>query len=104
MDRVYGSQDHDWLFICGGLTAMERRSRFRAWEVIVIARREREREGEIREREREEFVGVLTNDASWRQSCGDGHTTALNRGGRWCSDGEMVPDASRMSRGGCGGY
>jgi hypothetical protein len=34
---------------------------------------------------------VLTHSVTWRQSCPDGHTTALNRGGRWCSDGEMVP-------------
>jgi hypothetical protein len=32
---------------------MERRDRFRAWEVVVIARRERERGRDQRERERE---------------------------------------------------
>jgi hypothetical protein len=35
-----------------------------------------------REREREEVVRVLTNDATWRQSYGDGHMTVLNRGGQ----------------------
>jgi hypothetical protein len=36
---------------------------------------------------------------------GDGHTMALNRGGRWCSNGEMVPSVTMRywSRGGCGG-
>jgi hypothetical protein len=81
---------------------MERRGRFGAREVVVIARREKERSHTERERERGEFIGVLTNDASWRQSYEDGHTIALNRGDWWCSDGEMVPDASRMSRGRCG--
>jgi hypothetical protein len=56
---------------------MGRPGRSRAWEVIVIAQRDRERE----EREREEVIGVLTNDATWRQSCGDDYMTALNRGG-----------------------
>jgi hypothetical protein len=40
----------------------------------------------VREREREEeeeVIGVFTNVVTWRQSCGDGHTTLLNRGGRW---------------------
>jgi hypothetical protein len=63
---------------------MERRGRSAARDVVVIARRERE-----------EVIGVLTNDATWRQSCGDGHTTALNRGDRWCSDEEIVLDARR---------
>jgi hypothetical protein len=60
---------------------------------------------ELREREREEVVRALTNGTAWRWSCGDGHTTALNRGGRWCTDGEIVPDVRRRdwSRGGCGG-
>jgi hypothetical protein len=55
-------------------------------------------------RKRKEVVGVLTNDATWRQSCRDHHTTALNRGGRWCSDGEIVLGVRRRgwSRGGCG--
>jgi hypothetical protein len=39
------------------------------------------------EREREEPAEVLTNDATWRRSCGDDHTMALNRGGRWSSMG-----------------
>jgi hypothetical protein len=56
----------------------------------MIAQRERERE-----REREEIIGVLTNDATWRRSYRDGHTMTLNRGGRWCSDGEMVLDMKR---------
>jgi hypothetical protein len=51
----------------------------------MIAQRERERE-----REREEVVRVLTNGDTWRRSCGDGHTTTLNKGGRWCSDVEMI--------------
>jgi hypothetical protein len=57
----------------------------------------------IDQREREEVIRVLTNGATWRQSCGNGHTTALNRDGRWCSDGEMVPSTRRRdySRGGC---
>jgi hypothetical protein len=88
MNRVYGSRDHDWLLVHGGLATMGRRGCSRAQEVVVIARRERERE-------REEVVGVLTNGATWRRSCGDGHTTALKRGDRWCSDGEMVPGVRR---------
>jgi hypothetical protein len=43
------------------------------------------------EREREEVVGVLTNGATWRQRFRDGHTMVLNKGGWWCSDGDMVP-------------
>jgi hypothetical protein len=64
-----------------------------AQEVIMIA-----------QREREEIVGVLTNCVTWRWSYGDGHTTMLNRGGRWCSDGEIVPGVRRgyKSRGGYG--
>jgi hypothetical protein len=42
-----------------------------AQKVVVIA-----------QREREEDVGVLTNGATWRQSCRDGHMTTVNRGGR----------------------
>jgi hypothetical protein len=56
-------------------------------------------------RDREEVVGFLINGATCRWSCGDGHTMVLNRGDRWCSDGEMVLGASRKdwSRGGCDG-
>jgi hypothetical protein len=43
MGRVYGSRDHGWLSVHGGLTTMGRPGRSGAWEVIVIARRERER-------------------------------------------------------------
>jgi hypothetical protein len=70
IDRVYESWDHVWLSVHGGLSTMERRGHSRALEVVVIAWRERE-----------EIVEVLTNDATWRRSCGDGHTIALNRGG-----------------------
>jgi hypothetical protein len=73
MDCVYGSRDHGWVSVHGGLATMERCGRSRAQEVIMIARRERERE---------EVVGVLTNGVTWRWSCRDGHTTALNRGDR----------------------
>jgi hypothetical protein len=38
-----------------------------------------QRDSSKRERE---VDGVLTNDATLRQSCGDDHTTALNRGDR----------------------
>jgi hypothetical protein len=97
IDRVYGSRDHNWFSIHGGLATMGRGGCSGAQEVVVIAQRERERE-------RDEVVGVLTNGATWRRSCGDGHTTTLNRGGRWCSDGEMVLSARRdWSWGGCGG-
>jgi hypothetical protein len=67
--------------------------RSRAWEVIVIAQGERER-GAV--------VTVFTNGATWRWSCRDGHMMTLNRGGWWCPDGEMVPDARRRdwNRGG----
>jgi hypothetical protein len=47
--------------------------------------------------EREEVIGVLTNDSTWRRSCGDDHMTALNRGGKWCSDGEMVSGVRRRN-------
>jgi hypothetical protein len=35
----------------------------------------------------------------------DGGAAALNRGGRWCSDGEMFPGVRRedWSKGGCDG-
>jgi hypothetical protein len=79
---------------------MGQHGRFRAREFVMIDWREGEEE---REREREEIVGVLISGASWRQICRDGHTIALIRGGRWCSDGEMVPNVRRMSRGGCSG-
>jgi hypothetical protein len=96
MDQVYGSRDNGWLSIHGGLATMGQRGRSGAWEVVVIAQRERER-GEV--------VRVVTNDATWRRSYGDVHTTALNRGDRWFSDGKMVPDARRRdwSQGGCSG-
>jgi hypothetical protein len=45
MNRVYGSRDHDWLLVHGGLATMGRRGCSRAQEVVVIARRERERGG-----------------------------------------------------------
>jgi hypothetical protein len=59
----------------------------------------------ISQREREEVIRVVTNIATWRRSCGDGHTTTLNRGDRWFSDGEMISGARRIywSQGGCGG-
>jgi hypothetical protein len=70
----------------------------------MIAQTERERETET-EREEEEVIGVLTNGATWIRSYKDGHTTALNRGDRWCLEGEMVLSTRRRdwSRGGCGG-
>jgi hypothetical protein len=46
-------------------------------------------------KEREEVVGVLTIGVTWRRSYEDDHMMTLNRGGRWCSDGEMVPRARR---------
>jgi hypothetical protein len=55
-----------------------------AWEVVMIARREREK-----------VIGVLTNDSTWRHSCGDGHVMVLNRDGRWCSYREMVLSVRR---------
>jgi hypothetical protein len=85
MDQDYGSRDHDWLSVHGGLATMEQRGHSGAQEVVVITQRERERE-------REEAVGVLINGATWSRSYRDSHTTALNRGGRWCFNGEMVPD------------
>jgi hypothetical protein len=87
MNRVYGSQDHGWLSVHGGLMTMGRRDSSRAQEVVVIA-----------QREREEVVGVLTNDITWRWSCGDGYTMTLNKGGRWCFDGDMVSGARRNWR------
>jgi hypothetical protein len=44
MDRVYGSRDHGWLSVHGGLVTMGQHGRSEAQEVIVIAQRERERE------------------------------------------------------------
>jgi hypothetical protein len=70
MDRVYESRDHGCLSVHGGLVTLGRRDRFRAREVIVIAWRERE-----------EVIEILTNGVSWKQSCGDDHTSMLNRGG-----------------------
>jgi hypothetical protein len=54
--------------------AMGRHSHSGAREVVVIAQREIERE----EKE-EEVIGILTNGATLRWSCKDGHTTTLNR-------------------------
>jgi hypothetical protein len=58
-----------------------------------------------REREREEVIEVLTIAVNWSRSYRDGHTTALNRDGQWCFNGEMVPGTSMRdwSRGGCSG-
>jgi hypothetical protein len=86
MDQVDGSQDHSWLLVHGGLVTMGQRDRSGARKVIMIAQRERERE---------EVIEVLTNGATWRRSCGDGHTTGLNRGGQWCSNVEVVLGTSR---------
>jgi hypothetical protein len=43
MDRVYGSRDHGWLSVHGGLTTMGRRGHSGAREVVMIAQREREK-------------------------------------------------------------
>jgi hypothetical protein len=45
IDRVHGTQDHNWLSVHGGLTTMGWCGRFRAREVVVIARRERKSSG-----------------------------------------------------------
>jgi hypothetical protein len=94
MDRVYGSRNNGWLLVHGGLTTMEWRGCSEAREVVVIA-----------QREREEVIEVLSNEATWMQSCGDGHMTMLKRGDRWCFDGEMVLSTRRRywSGGGCNG-
>jgi hypothetical protein len=42
MDWIYGSRDHDWVLVYGGLMTMGWRSRFGAREAVVIAQRERE--------------------------------------------------------------
>jgi hypothetical protein len=57
MDRVYGSWDHGWLLVHGGLTSMGQRGHPVDREVVVIAWKEGE-----------EIVGVLTIDATWRRS------------------------------------
>jgi hypothetical protein len=94
MDQVYGSRDLDWLSAHGGLTTLGRPGHSGAQKVIMIARRERE-----------EVIRVLTIGTTWRHNCRDDHTTALNRGDRWCSDGEMVLGVRRRqwSRGECVG-
>jgi hypothetical protein len=43
MDQVYGSRDHDWLSVRGGLTTMGWRGRSGPREIVVISRRKRER-------------------------------------------------------------
>jgi hypothetical protein len=95
MDQVYGSHDYDCLLVHGGLVTLGRHDRSRAREVIVIARRERERVSE-------EVVRILTNGITWRRSCGDEHMTTLNRGSRWCSDGERVWVVRRRDWSWCG--
>jgi hypothetical protein len=91
-----GYVDHGRLSVHGGFTTMARARPLRGSGG--------HRDSSKREREREDIVGVLTNVASWSLSCGDGHTTVLNRGGRWFSDWEMVPGVRRYwSRGGCSG-
>jgi hypothetical protein len=74
------------------------RGHFRAREVVVIAQRERERE---------EVVGVLTNGATWRQSCGNDHTTEVVGGapismGRWfrARGGEIGAEVGAVDNGG----
>jgi hypothetical protein len=42
MELVYGSRDHDWFSVHGGLTTMGQRGRSGAREVVMIAQRERE--------------------------------------------------------------
>jgi hypothetical protein len=79
IDQVYGSRDHDWLSVHGTMRVL--------WGS--------EGHRDSLEREREEVIRVLTNSATWRRSCEDSHTTALNKGGRWFSDGEMVPGMRR---------
>jgi hypothetical protein len=37
MDWIYGSRDHDWVLVYGGLVTMGWRSCFGAREVVVIA-------------------------------------------------------------------
>jgi hypothetical protein len=49
----------------------------------------------IARREREDVIEVFTNGVTWMWNCVDSHTTTLNKGGRWCSDGEMVLGARR---------
>jgi hypothetical protein len=80
MDEIYGSRDFCCLSIHGGLMTIGQRGRSGGWEVVMIARRERE-----------EVVGVVTNSATWRWSCGDDHTMMLKRGDQWFFDGKMVP-------------
>jgi hypothetical protein len=41
MNRVYGSRDHGWLLVHGGLVTMRRRDRSRAREVVKVSKRER---------------------------------------------------------------
>jgi hypothetical protein len=96
MNRLYGSRDHDWLSVHGGLPTMGWCGHSIAREVVVIV---------WKEIEGEEVVRVLTIGITWRRSYEDNHMTVLNRGGQWCSNGEIVPGASRRdwSRGGCGG-
>jgi hypothetical protein len=83
MDQVYGTRDHGWLSVHGGLATMERCGCSGAWKVIMIAQREGE------------DVRVLTNVTTWRWSCGDGHMMTLNKGGQWCSNRKMIPDVRR---------
>jgi hypothetical protein len=93
IDWVYGSQDHGWLSVHGGLTTMRWRGHSRTRDIIMIAQRERERE--------EEVVGVLTNDATWRQRLP--HDNAQLRGSvvlQW-GDGSGHEDES-FEPGGCG--
>jgi hypothetical protein len=44
MGRIYGSQDHEWLSVHGGLVIIGRGDYSGAKKVIMIAQRERERE------------------------------------------------------------
>jgi hypothetical protein len=41
MDWIYGSHDHNWLLLHGGLTTMVWRGHSRAREVIMLAQGER---------------------------------------------------------------
>jgi hypothetical protein len=73
MDWIYGSRDHGWLSVHGGLVTMGRRG------PLGLGGR---RDCLERERERKEVIRILTNGATWRRSYRDGHMTTLKRGGR----------------------
>jgi hypothetical protein len=95
IDRVYGSLDHDWLSVHGGLVTLGHHDHSMAQDVVVIARRERERGRQSSHQ---------WCHATWRWLLRWPHDGAQQRQSvvlRW-GDGSRREE-ERLEPGGCGG-